>query len=162
MTGCDRTGANACEPADKNSDSFIFTARQVSTYMKTTTTWVSDHHFNSQQEGQVISMDGNLKNGMSPKALLLSGVAGCSGVDVVDILQKMRVPFSQLEIIAEVDQTDEHPRVFKDISITYRLDFVPADEEKVRKAIDLSLEKYCGVAAMLRKNSPIVYTLERI
>lgn len=130
--------------------------------MKTTTTWVSEHHFTSQQDGQAISMDGNLKNGMSPKALLLSGVAGCSGVDVVDILQKMRVPFSKLEVIAAADQTEEHPRVFKEINITYRLDFDPAEEEKVRKAIDLSLEKYCGVAAMLRKNSPIHYQLERI
>lgn len=129
--------------------------------MKTTTTWVSDHRFISEQEGQQISMDGNLQNGMSPKALLLSGVAGCSGVDVVDILQKMRVPFSKLEVITEADQTEEHPRVFKHIRITYRLDFDPADEEKVRKAIDLSLEKYCGVAAMLRKNSPIEYQLER-
>lgn len=129
--------------------------------MKTTTTWVSDHRFISEQEGQQISMDGNLQNGMSPKALLLSGVAGCSGVDVVDILQKMRVPFSKLEVITEADQTEEHPRVFKHIRITYRLNFDPADEEKVRKAIDLSLEKYCGVAAMLRKNSPIEYQLER-
>ncbi len=129
--------------------------------MKTTTTWVSDHRFVSEQEGQTISMDGNLQHGMSPKALLLAGVAGCSGVDVVDILQKMRVSFSKLEVVAEADQTDEHPRVFLEINLLYRLDFDPADEEKVRKSIDLSLEKYCGVAAMLRKNSPIQYRLER-
>jgi putative redox protein len=130
--------------------------------MKTKTTWVTAHQFVSEQEGQQISMDGNLQNGMSPKALLLAGVAGCSGVDVVDILQKMRVPFSQLEVIASAEQTDTHPRVFTAVDLLYRLDHVPEDEEKVRKAIDLSLEKYCGVAAMLRKNSPITYQLERI
>jgi putative redox protein len=99
---------------------------------------------------------------MSPKALLLSGVAGCSGVDVVDILQKMRVLFTKLEVDASAEQTDDHPRVFTEISLVYKLDFAPDDEDKVRKAIELSLEKYCGVAAMLRKNSPVTYTLERI
>lgn len=130
--------------------------------MRTTTRWVADHQFISEQSGQKISIDGNLKSGMSPKALLLSGVAGCSGVDVVDILQKMRVPFSKLEVEAEADQTEEHPRVFTDVKLTYKIDFAEGDADKVRKAIELSLDKYCGVAAMLRKNSPVSYTLERI
>jgi putative redox protein len=130
--------------------------------MRTTTTWVSEHHFVSEQEGLSITIDGNRKQGMSPKALLLSGVAGCSGVDVVDILQKMRVLFTKLEVDASAEQTDDHPRVFIEISLVYKLDFAPDDEDKVRKAIELSLEKYCGVAAMLRKNSPVTYTLERI
>ena len=130
--------------------------------MKTTTRWVSDHQFVSEQSGHTISIDGNLKTGMSPKALLLSGVAGCSGVDVVDILQKMRVPFSNLEVVAEATQTDEHPRVFAEVRLLYRINFAEGDTDKVRKAIELSLEKYCGVAEMLRKNSPVTYTLERI
>ncbi|MFM7671574.1 MAG: OsmC family protein [Bacteroidota bacterium] len=130
--------------------------------MRTTTTWISDHHFSSEQEGKTIAIDGVLEKGMSPKALLLSGVAGCSGIDVVDILQKMRVEFSRLEVIASAEQTTEHPRVFTDVLLIYRMDFAEADEEKVRKAIELSLEKYCGVAAMLRKNSPVEYRLERI
>ena len=130
--------------------------------MKTITRWTNDHQFISEQSGQTISIDGNLKEGMSPKALLLSGVAGCSGVDVVDILQKMRVPFSKLEVEAEADQTEEHPRVFTEVRLIYRIDFAAEDMDKVRKAIELSLEKYCGVAAMLRKNSPVTYTLERI
>ncbi len=130
--------------------------------MKTTTTWIADHQFISQQDGQRISIDGNLKEGMSPKALLLSGIAGCSGVDVVDILQKMRVPFTRLEVDAEAEQTDDHPRVFTDIKLTFKADFPEGEEEKFRKAIDLSLEKYCGVAAMLRKNSSIDYRIERL
>lgn len=127
--------------------------------MKTVTTWKTGHQFDSAQDEQHISLDGARENGVSPKALLLSGLAGCSGVDVVDILEKMRVPFTGLVIDAAADQTEEHPRVFTGISLTYRLQTDPANEPKVRKAIDLSLEKYCGVAAMLRKNSPIEYTL---
>lgn len=126
--------------------------------MKTTTTWRSGHQFVSEQAGARINIDA--ANGFSPKALLLAGLAGCSGVDVVDILEKMRVPFANLVIEAEADQTDEPPRVFKTIHIRY---IITADEEvrdKVIKAIELSLEKYCGVAAMLRKNSTIEYSLE--
>lgn len=130
--------------------------------MKTLTTWVADHQFISEQEGQRISLDGSLQKGMSPKALLLSGVAGCSGIDVVDILQKMRVPFTQLEVSAEAEQTEEHPRVFTQVDLVYRIDAEPSVLDKVKKAVDLSLEKYCGVAAMLRKNSPIEYRIELI
>jgi putative redox protein len=71
----------------------------------------------------------------------------------------MRIKFSDFEIEAEADQTEEHPKVFKDIFITYKLRTDKTNEEKVKKAIELSLEKYCGVSAMLRKNSPIHYKL---
>jgi putative redox protein len=105
-------------------------------------------------------MDGHLQAGMSPKALLLAGLAGCSAVDVVEILEKMRVTFTGLTIVSAADQTADHPRVFTDIDLHYAVTTDPANEDKVRKAIDLSLEKYCGVAAMLRKNSAIKYTFE--
>ncbi|MFZ9387463.1 MAG: OsmC family protein [Chitinophagaceae bacterium] len=127
---------------------------------KTTTTWKQGHEFTSFHGHNSISIDGSRKNGFGPKAMLLSAIAGCSGIDVVDILQKMRVPFSGLEIDVQAEQTEEHPRVFKDIHITYKLKTDPSFEDKVRKAIDLSLEKYCGVSAMLRKNSPLHYEVE--
>jgi putative redox protein len=130
--------------------------------MKTTTVWKQDEEFRSFQESNEINLDGNRKNGFSPKALLLSALAACSGIDVVEILQKMRVSFSDLEIDTEADQTDEHPRVFKDINLTFKLKTDAANEEKVRKAIDLSLEKYCGVSAMLKKNSVIDYTIRLV
>jgi putative redox protein len=126
---------------------------------KTITTWKKDHEFEAEHEGNRIKIDGSAKNGHGPKALLLSAVAGCSGIDVVDILTKMRVDFSDLIIETEADQTDEHPKVYKDITITYKIKTDAANEDKVRKAIDLSLEKYCGVSAMLKKNSPIHYKL---
>jgi putative redox protein len=128
--------------------------------MKTTTTWKHEHAFESTLENNTFQIDGNRKEGPNPKALLLSAIAACSGIDVVDILGKQRVPFSNLVIDVETEQTEEHPRVFKDIHILYKITTDPANEDKVRKAIDLSLEKYCGVSAMLRKNSPIHYKLE--
>lgn len=126
--------------------------------MKTTTTWQGGQAFTSEQRGSVIAIDGN--TGFSPKALLLTGLAGCTGVDVVDILEKMRVPFANLIIEAEAEQTEDHPRVFTFINLTY---IITAEEElrdKIEKAIKLSLEKYCGVAAMLQKTAPIQYTLQ--
>ena len=127
--------------------------------MKTTTSWKTAHEFESDNEGNKIILDGDRKNGFSPKALLLSGLAACSGIDVVDILTKMKVQFSDFVIDVEADQTDTHPKVFKEMMITYQIKCDPADTEKVRKAIDLSLDKYCGVAAMLKKNSNLVYNL---
>ncbi|PZR21300.1 MAG: osmotically inducible protein C [Citrobacter freundii] len=128
--------------------------------MKTTTTWIKGQEFESEHEGNRIKVDGDKKNGHGPKALLLSGLAGCSGIDVVDILHKMKVEFSDFSIDVEADQTEEHPKVFKDIQITYRLKTAADNLEKVKKAINLSLDKYCGVSAMLKKNSAINYTVE--
>lgn len=128
--------------------------------MKTVTRWKTKHEFESRQEHHSILMDGSRTNGFSPKTLLLSGLAGCSGIDVVDILDKQRVKFSDFEIVVETTQTEEHPRVFRDIHIIYKIKTGKENENKVKRAIDLSLEKYCGVSAMLRKNSPIHYKLE--
>ena len=125
--------------------------------MKTVTTWKTAHSFDSVQNNSKIEIDA--KAGFGPKSLLLSGLAGCSGVDVVDILEKMRVLFADLVIEAEAAQTDDPPRVFKTIHLTYHIKTEEANREKVKKAIELSLEKYCGVAAMLKKNSDIRYEL---
>jgi len=127
--------------------------------MKTVTTWKKEFEFESKQDHNSIRLDGNKKTGVGPKSLLLSGLAGCSGIDVVDILEKMRVNFSSLEIEAEATLTEEHPKIFKEIQLTYKMKTNKSNEEKVIKAIDLSLEKYCGVSAMLKKNSPINYKL---
>lgn len=127
--------------------------------MKTITTWKSAHQFQSEHDGNVIAIDGDKVNGHGPKALLLSGLAGCSGIDVVDILEKMRVEFSEFSMETEAEQTEEHPKIFTEVTITYRIKTAPENEDKVRKAIELSLDKYCGVAAMLKKNSAVNYKL---
>jgi putative redox protein len=124
---------------------------------KTVTKWKGGQAFESRQGNAMIEMDGN--GGFSPKALLLSGLAGCSGIDVVEILEKMRVPFADLTIEVESEQTTEHPKVFKDIHLRFIIKTEEENRDKVKKAIDLSLDKYCGVSAMLKKNSKINYTI---
>jgi putative redox protein len=127
---------------------------------KTITHWQRDQQFKSYHGKNEIKIDGKREDGFGAKALVLSAIAACSGIDIVDILSKMRVEFSDFEIETEAEQTDEHPRVFKDIFVTYKLRTDKGNEEKVKKAIDLSLDKYCGVSAMLKKNSPIHYKLQ--
>ena len=128
----------------------------------TKTVWHREHEFTSSLDHNTIKIDGARKNGFGPKALLLAGLAGCSGIDVVDILKKMRVEFSAFSIEVKAAQTEDLPKVYNDIYIAYKVKTDIENEKKVRNAIDLSLEKYCGVSAMLRKNSPIHYTLEII
>ena len=135
--------------------------------MKTTTTWKQGMAFDSELEGHAIAIDGGLDEqgkrlGFGPKALLLAGLAGCSGIDVVDILHKMKVAFTRLVIDTEADVVEEHPKVFKDITIVYKTDIQEEDIPKLERAIQLSLDKYCGVAAMLKKNSAIQYRIESI
>ena len=127
--------------------------------MKTTTTWKGAHTFQCEHEGNLIAVDGDKVSGHGPKALLLSGLAGCSGIDVVDILEKMRVVFSDFSMESAAEVTDEHPKIFTGVEITYRIKTDPENADKVKKAIELSLEKYCGVAAMLKKNSAVNYKL---
>ena len=126
--------------------------------MKTTTVWKTGQIFESSYNDQFQIEMGS--GSFSPKALLLSGLAGCAGIDVVMILEKMRVPFANLQIDVETEQTDGEPKVFKDIMMTFTVKAAEEARDKIKKAIDLSLEKYCGVAAMLQKHSKIGYNLQ--
>ena len=132
--------------------------------MKTSTKWKHDGVFETQQEGsgKGFTIDTDRKEGSGPKSLLLSGLAGCSGIDIVEILKKQRVEFSDFSIDVEAEQTDSHPKVFKEIFVTYTIRTDASNQDKVKKAIDLSLDKYCGVSAMLKKNSSIHYKLQLI
>ena len=132
--------------------------------MKTITNWKQGMTFESHLNQHTINIDTTIKGGgadtgFNPKALLLSALAGCTGMDVVSILNKMRVKFSNLEIEVNADQTDDEPKVFKDFNIIYRLKTDPSNKDKIRKAVDLSMDKYCGVSAMLLKHAPIFYKI---
>ncbi|GAB6088650.1 OsmC family protein [Spirochaeta dissipatitropha] len=97
--------------------------------------------------------------GPSPKSLMLSGLAGCTGMDVVSILQKMGVPFEQFDIQIEAESASEHPHVYTRIHIEYIFRGDELNTSKIEKAISLSLEKYCPVAATLRHTAEITHSL---
>jgi putative redox protein len=103
--------------------------------------------------GNTCLLDGNSKNSHSPVQALLLALAGCTGSDVVEITQKMRVSLSGLRVEVEGDRNPEPPRYFKAIRMVFYVSGLdPADREKVQRAIDLSNEKYCTVYHSLRKD----------
>jgi len=136
--------------------------------MKTVTKWVDALAFDATADsGHTVRIDttvegGGLGSGMNPKKMVLGALSACSGMDVVEVLKKMKVAFSKLEIDAEADQTEEHPKVYKSITMVYRVDAKPEDLDKVKRAVSLSQEKYCGVSAMLAKHCNIDYSIELI
>ncbi len=104
--------------------------------------------------------DGSLDSGPSPKKLLLGTLAACTGIDVAGMLRKMRVPFSDLSIQTTAELTEEHPKVFSEVHVIYRIKVEERHRKKVERAVDLSKDKYCGVSAMLKENSPVYYRIE--
>jgi len=89
-------------------------------------------------------------SGPSPKRLMLASLAGCTGVDIVSILTKMKVVFSDLEIRVEGELSEEHPKIYKNVIIVYSVKMQETDRNKMEKAVKLSQEKYCGVFAMFK------------
>jgi len=93
--------------------------------------------------------------GESPKHLFLQSVAACSGIDVVQILEKMRSPVPKgFRIEVEAPVTEEHPKVFTAFALTYLFEG-EGDPAKLIRAIELSQEKYCGISAMFRRIAPL-------
>jgi putative redox protein len=121
-------------------------------------TWQSNMAFEATINGHQIIMDtdvdgGGNNQGPRPKILLLAGLGGCTGMDVVSILAKMKVVPEKfwMEISAEV--SDEHPKVFNQIKLVYYFKGDNLSFEKLEKAVNLSKEKYCAVSAMLSKTA---------
>lgn len=121
-------------------------------------------HFVGELDGFDIPIDadekvGGQNKGPKPKGLVLTALVGCTAMDVVSILRKMRIEPDTFSVEAETELTDEHPKVFKNIVITYRLKGDNLTEDKVEKAVQLSQDRYCGVSAMLKKAVPIEYKI---
>jgi putative redox protein len=93
--------------------------------------------------------------GMKPSELLLVALASCAAVDVVNILTKKRLKLDELEIRVEGEQATDPPWTYQKIKLTYRLRGDGLSEAACARAIDLSDEKYCSVAASLRAEVPI-------
>ena len=103
---------------------------------------------------------GGQKKGPKPKPLLLVALAGCTGMDIVSLLNKMRVEFKKFKIRVEGDTADEHPMKFTRITVTYEITGKNIDREKVEKAVILSKDKYCSVSATLKNSVDIDYIIE--
>lgn len=131
-----------------------------------TTTWKNNLQFESNNpSGHTVLMDTSVENGgqnsgLSPKAMMLSSLAGCSGLDVIMILNKMKVQVDDFKIITAGELTDEHPKYYHSVHMVYQFFGKELPQDKLKKAVNLSVEKYCGVMEMFRKFAKVTIEIE--
>ncbi len=122
-----------------------------------TTKWLGNMAFESNNMSghsikiDVAKEDGGDGSGLRPKALMLSALAGCSGLDVASLIKKMKLEVDAFEIETIANLTDEHPKFYDRVAIEYHFHGSNLNEKKLQKAVDLSVEKYCGVMEMFRQ-----------
>ncbi|MDR7001089.1 OsmC family protein [Neobacillus niacini] len=132
--------------------------------MKTKIEWTEKMAFSSTTpSGHQIKMDaaeevGGSNSGARPTELLLNAVAGCTGIDIISILTKMRLNPTKFYMEVEGQRADDHPKKFTEIHIHYALEG-ELPEDKVLRAIQLSMDKYCSVSHSLSATIHASYTL---
>lgn len=128
--------------------------------------WIDGSRFvASDDKGHSLIMDvpkehGGEGSGFGPMQLLLAALGGCSGIDVADILHKQRQKLEDLEIIVSGRRVSESPRVYDRVHIEYRVKGKDLKEKAVQRAIELSKDRYCSVAATLKTKADVSYNYE--
>lgn len=127
--------------------------------------WEGGMLFHSEVNGHKVYVDadpsvGGTDKAPRPKPLMLVSLAGCTAMDVVSLLNKMRVPFDYFNVKVSADLTDEHPKIYSKVHLIYQIKGNNLDKEKVEKAVKLSQEKYCGVGAMFKKFSEYTFEIQ--
>lgn len=127
--------------------------------------WESGMYFSSEVNGHKVYVDadasvGGTNKAPRPKPLMLVALAGCTAMDVVSLLNKMKVSFSYFNIKINAELTEEHPKIYNKIHIIYQIKGNNIDKSKVEKAVNLSQEKYCGVSAMFKKFAQVSFEIQ--
>lgn len=128
--------------------------------------WIANMQFvGKANSGHGVLMDRRPEKGgeniaPTPMELVLIALGGCTGMDIVSILQKMKVDFDSLEIGIKGERIEEHPRVYKKIVLVYKVKGSNIPNDKVKEAVKLSQEKYCSISAMLKPKVEINYEIE--
>lgn len=124
---------------------------------KVTTVWKENMLLESDNpSGHKILLEttpefGGTGKGLNPKALMLSSLSGCTGLDVLSLLKKMRVTIGHFKIEVEATLTKDHPKYYNKVAVTYFFKGEDLNKEKITKAVNLSVERYCGVYEMFRQ-----------
>lgn len=118
--------------------------------------WTDKVAFETEINGHKLILDANIESGGSdlgppPKRLMLTALAGCTGIDVIMILKKMKVVPEAFNVIVEADVTEEHPMHYTKMKVIYQFKGKDLPMDKLEKAVHLSESKYCGVTAVYRK-----------
>mgnify|MGYP003825903239 CR=1 FL=1 len=122
--------------------------------------WKENMSFETEMDGHKIILDadpavGGENKGPRPKPFMLLALAGCTGMDVISILKKMRVEVESFNVKVEGNLTEEHPKQYDKMHVIYEFKGKNLPMEKIEKAVNLSEERYCGVSAMYKKAIPI-------
>jgi len=123
--------------------------------------------FETELNGHKLYIDadesvGGKNSGPRPKALMMLALAGCTGMDVVSILRKMRVEYDSLTIGIEAELDDEFPKPYTYMKVIYKFKGKDLSLEKIQKAVDLSKERYCGVSANYKDSFPVEHEIRII
>ncbi|MBE9511017.1 MAG: OsmC family protein [Bacteroidetes bacterium] len=123
--------------------------------------------FEVEVNGHKIIIDADDKigggnKGPRPKPLMLAALGGCTAMDVVSILRKMRIKFKAVNVIVDGELTEEHPRHFFKVHITYEFTGKDLPLEKLEKAVSLSQDRYCGVSYSYRKAMEMTHEIKII
>jgi len=126
--------------------------------------WAGDMAFEAGVSGHTVLMDareevGGHDQGPRPKALMMASLAGCTGMDVISILKKMKVEPESLNIRIEGTLTEEHPKKYIAMHVIYEFRG-DLPEDKLHRAVELSQDKYCGVSATLRDAFPVTWEIK--
>jgi putative redox protein len=126
--------------------------------------WNDGMSFVGEVDGFSLTMDakpevGGQNLGPRPKPLVMIALAGCTAMDVVSLLKKMRIEFEYFNIEVESEMTEEHPKTFKNFHIIYQFRGKDLPLDKIERAVDLSQDKYCGVSEILRKGAAITHEI---
>ena len=118
--------------------------------------WTDKVAFEADMDGHKVVIDATEESGGSdlgprPKKLMLTALAGCTGVDVIMILKKMKVEPEAFNVMVEADVTNEHPKHYTKMKVIYQFKGKDLPKDKLEKAVKLSEEKYCGVTAVYKK-----------
>ena len=118
--------------------------------------WTDNIAFETDMDGHKVIIDASEEVGGSdlgprPKKLLLTALAGCTGIDVIMILKKMKVVPEAFNVIVEGELTDEHPKYYNKMKVIYQFKGKDLPMAKLEKAVNLSETKYCGVSAIYRQ-----------
>jgi len=118
--------------------------------------WMENMAFKTDVLGHEIIMDAKEENGGKnqgppPKPLMLVSLAGCTGMDVISMLKKMRQDVESFELKIEGEVSDDHPKKYTRIKVIYLVKGKNIDKDKVEKAVNLSKDKYCGVSAVFKE-----------
>ena len=129
------------------------------------TQWEGNMLFNADTLGGNFKIDaaeesGGQGRGVRPKALMLTSLAGCTGMDIVSLLKKMRAEVDDMEINVSGELTDEHPKFYNKVDLEYIFYGTDLKKDKIEKAVELSAEKYCGVMEMFRQFAEITTVIK--